>query len=122
MPKKEVFIKNDISDEKYKDIKKKMRRFLCLKLMVVIPVILVLGIQNVKSVYTYIGYIQQEKELAEELNETGKKRTELTEEGKMLSQDKDYLFRKLRDTYPIVKEGEEECVVLPENTAQNAKR
>ena len=122
MPEKEVFIKNDISDEKYKDIKTKMRRVLCLKLMVVIPVILVLGIQNVKSVYTYIGYIQQEKELAEELKETGEKRTELTEEGKMLSQDKDYLFRKLRDTYPIVKEGEEECVVLPENTAQNAKR
>lgn len=122
MPEKEVFIKNDISDEKYKDIKTKMRRVLCLKLMVVIPVILVLGIQNVKSVYTYIGYIQQEKELAEELKETGEKRTELTEEGKMLSQDKDYLFRKLRDTYPIVKEGEEECVVLPEDTAQNAKR
>ena len=122
MPEKEVFIKNDISDEKYKDIKTKMRRVLCLKLMVVIPVIIVLGIQNVKSVYTYIGYIQQEKELAEELKETGEKRTELTEEGKMLSQDKDYLFRKLRDTYPIVKEGEEECVVLPENTAQNAKR
>lgn len=122
MLEKEVFIKNDISDEKYKDIKTKMRRVLCLKLMVVIPVIIVLGIQNVKSVYTYIGYIQQEKELAEELKETGEKRTELTEEGKMLSQDKDYLFRKLRDTYPIVKEGEEECVVLPENTAQNAKR
>lgn len=122
MPEKEVFIKNDISDEKYKDIKTKMRRVLCLKLMVVIPVILVLGIQNVKSVYTYIGYIQQEKELAEELKETGEKRTELTEEGKMLSQDKDYLFRKLRDTYPIVKEGEEECVVLPEDTAQNVKR